>query len=161
MPPSFNWADPKTPRRYLRLICVVQRDCTRTNSSSFKHQTQNNTLQEKRPTFRLQICALSAPAWLRDAEDPTGSPREHSAQYETASEEGSEMPQLTRSGMETNTETFVVVSPTATVQAQLSMGCTPRRIGEGTETGTGKKQTSSKLRQSLYVSACTMLWTQG
>lgn len=167
-PPSFNWADPKMARRNLREICAAQRDGTRTNSSAFKHQTQNNTLQGKRPTFRLQDCALSAPAWLRDAEDPVGSPREHSAQYATASEEGNEVPRLTRSGMETNTETAVVISSTATAQADLSMGCTPGRAGDGAETGTGKMPTSKysseliqRRREGVSTCTCTVLWTQG
>ena len=166
MPPSFNWAGPKMARRNLREICAGQRHGTRTNSSASKHRTQNNTLHGKRPTFRLQICALSAPAWLRDAADPTGSPREHSAQYATASEGGNEVPQLTSSGMKTNTGTAVVVSSTATVQAELSTGCIPGRIGDGTETGTGKiptsKSSSERIQRSREdVSTCTVLWTQG
>ena len=166
VPSSFNWADPKMARRNLREICAGQRDGTRTNSSAFEHQTQNNTLQGKRPTFRLQICALSAPAWLRDAEDPAGNPRERSAQYATASEEGNEVPWLTRSGMETNTQTAVVISSTATAQAELSMGCTPGRTVDGTETGTGKIPTSKNTSELIQrrredVSTRTVLWTQG
>lgn len=74
---------------------------------------------------------------------------------------------LTRSGMETNTETAVVISSTATerAQAELSMGYTPGRTGDSTETRTGKTPTSKNSpelteRRRECVSTCTVLWTQ-
>lgn len=68
--------------------------------------------------------------------------------------------------METDTETAVVMSSTATLQAEPSMGCTPGRTGEGMETGIGKmptSKTSSELiqRRREDVSTYTVLWTQG
>lgn len=91
-----------------------------------------------------------------------GSPRE----LATASEEGNEVPWLTRSGMETDIETAVVISSTATVQAELSMGCTRGRTEDGMETGIGKmptSKTSSELiqRRREDGSTYTVLWTQG
>lgn len=68
--------------------------------------------------------------------------------------------------METNTETAVVIPSTATAQAELSMGYTPGRTGDGTETGIGKiatSKTSSELIQRRHwenVSTRTVLWTQ-
>lgn len=132
--------------------------------SNTKHKATHVTGEEA--NLRTTDPCPVSPVWVRDAEDPMGSLREHSAQYVAASEEGSEVPQLTRSGMETNRETAVVISSTATAQAELSMGCTPGRTGDGTEGGTGKISTSKNPSELIQrrredVSTCTVLWTRG
>lgn len=86
----------------------------------FRIQTPNTKQHVTGKEANLQICALSALAWLRDAKYPMGSLKECSAQYATASE-GNKVPRNTRSEMETNTETALVISSPATAQAELSM----------------------------------------
>lgn len=71
-------------------------------------------LQAKRP--RLQICALSALPGLKDTQVPEDSTKEKSAQYTTAGEEGKEVLRLTRTGIQTNTETPLVKPSTAAAQ---------------------------------------------
>lgn len=48
VPPSFNWADPKTARRNLREICAGQRDGTGQTAqhSNTKHKATHVTVEE-------------------------------------------------------------------------------------------------------------------
>lgn len=72
-----------------------------------------------------------------------GSPRECSAQCSIAREEGNEVPQVIRNGIESNTETAIVVSYLQQ-QGRLSpawaapSAVTSGRAGDGSEAGTGK-----------------------
>lgn len=83
-------------------------------------------LQAKRPTFRLQMCALSALAGVKDTQVPEDSTKEQSAQYPATGEEGKEVPCLTRTGIQTNTETPLIKPLTAAAQPK-QYGLHPRK----------------------------------
>lgn len=106
---------PKKARGNHRESCADHRDNTRTSSSSFKCHTQNNILQAETNLQAADLCPVST-AGLKDTQVPEDSTKEQSAQYPATGEESKEVPHLTTTGIQTNTETPLVKPFTAAAQ---------------------------------------------